>query len=117
MFAVAAAGAVSRYSTHTGRFPGPGQTIMKPPPPMLPAEGHVTANAKAVATQEDEGGEDGNRSSHSRRAKAPLHVVLHVPGLLDDPPMFWAVSLTVRNTSSLVMVIPLEPDTPASVII
>ena len=30
--------------------PSPGQTIMNPPPPMLPASGNVTAIASAVAT-------------------------------------------------------------------
>ena len=47
---VAAAGAVSRYSTQTGAAPGLGNTIMNPPPPMFPAGGYVTAKAKAVAT-------------------------------------------------------------------
>src|SRR5262249_47414940 len=47
---VAAPGAVSRYSTTTGTLPLPGCTTMKPPPPMLPACGYVTASANAVAT-------------------------------------------------------------------
>src|SRR5690606_16657896 len=46
---VAEAGAVSRYSTQTG-FSSGGWIIMNPPPPMLPASGHVTASANATAT-------------------------------------------------------------------
>src|SRR5438552_3535356 len=49
MVLVAAPGAVSRYSNTVGA-PCGGWTTMKPPPPMLPAAGCVTARAKAVAT-------------------------------------------------------------------
>ena len=49
MSAVAAAGAVSRYSNMVG-VPAEGCTTMNPPPPMFPAMGYVTAIANAVAT-------------------------------------------------------------------
>src|SRR5205807_2650725 len=49
MSAVAAAGAVSRYSMTVG-LPLGGWMSMNPPPPMLPATGYVTASAKATAT-------------------------------------------------------------------
>src|SRR5581483_9025677 len=49
MVGLEAAGAVSRYSKTTGSSLA-GWTTMKPPPPMLPAAGYVTARAKAVAT-------------------------------------------------------------------
>ena len=46
----AARGAVSRKSIASGRCPCASREIQNPPPPMLPASGHVTARAKATAT-------------------------------------------------------------------
>jgi hypothetical protein len=48
MLAVAAPGAASRKSSATA-LPGPVRTTAKPPPPMFPALGWVTASASAVA--------------------------------------------------------------------
>ena len=49
MSRVAAAGAISRKSSATGGLPAICAT-MNPPPPILPAAGHTTERANAVAT-------------------------------------------------------------------
>ncbi len=49
MVGVDASGAFSRYSNVVASPEGV-RTIMKPPPPMLPADGCVTASANEVAT-------------------------------------------------------------------
>jgi hypothetical protein len=61
----ALAGAISRKSNATGS-PVAGRTTRKPPPPILPAVGCVTASAKAVATAAS------TALPRSRRTSAPM---------------------------------------------